>query len=850
MSKKRGRTKKEKNDFDTTEGVLNFIEKDLFGVRKRARAVSAGATGGALPQLDDTIRSMDAKVGAIKVKPAPDSIIRTINETAQTVKNNRNSISALEQSMQDLTSQSNKTMGMLGELMNKFNTYKKNTDEKFKEFEKLSNSSSKGGGVLGSILSSASNLKNTASAAKPSISATKSSLFKSVGSLGKLAGGRIPLIGGIIEGLTEYVQGGELGKSLAIGAGNILGGIIGGALGTMLTPGVGTALGGITGSLVGGDLASKGYQWLFGSNTPRESQAVKQARQEQEKVKNAVKQDSAPETNLFDRVGKFFGLTPKDNEQYTPPVGKGVGETGSSTEAIGFFVDKGWTREQAAGIVGNLQAESGPDMKTNAVGDGGKAYGIAQWHPDRQGQFKQVYGKDIREAGFREQLEFIHWELNNTERRAGEALRAAKSAMEAANIFNRLYERSADTGGRRAANAAALMSTTTADATNTAQPNQQIPASPDLRTQEQSVTPGAPGVIPGARPTASSITTNITPNINSDGQQNVTVAATPPPEAITSNINASATKPQNVTVESNRVNLSGVNPDLLSKFYALAKEYGKPVQIASAQRDNNYQAELWARGKLGEPGIYMPALPQQAQRVTIQNGPFAGRTVDVPGGGQGSSHSDGRAIDTPATRDPMFRSLMPKFGLTIPFGESDPVHVQKIGDSVSSGGGGSQIRNIPQGSYGSGQYGGYASQTIPSRRPSISPPLGTSIGMIPQIGMGRSTTGFGAQSIPDIITRTQPSGIVPYGPQAMTPDVGALVGIINALAAGGTRSMQQFPVSAISGLLSNILTPNQRATNPTFYPDGFEDNNVPPALPPQNITRELFGMDIFGGYYP
>lgn len=136
---------------------------------------------------------------------------------------------------------------------------------------------------------------------------------------------------------------------------------------------------------------------------------------------------------------------------------QGVGETGSASEAMAFFQAKGWTKEQAAGIVGNLQAESGANMKTDSVGDGGKAYGIAQWHPDRQAKFQQVYGKPIQQAGFKEQLEFVNWELNNNEKRAGDVLRATKTPEEAAAAVDKYYERSSGQHLKnRIANALAL----------------------------------------------------------------------------------------------------------------------------------------------------------------------------------------------------------------------------------------------------------------------------------------------------------------------------------------------------------------------------------------------------------
>jgi hypothetical protein len=131
-------------------------------------------------------------------------------------------------------------------------------------------------------------------------------------------------------------------------------------------------------------------------------------------------------------------------------------ETGRPEEAQAFFESKGWSREQAAGIVGNLVVESG--LRTDIVGDGGRAYGIAQWHPDRQARFKEVYGKDIRQSSFQEQLEFVNWELNNSEKAAGDALRGATTAADAAAIVDSQYERSAGLHlARRQENAAAIM---------------------------------------------------------------------------------------------------------------------------------------------------------------------------------------------------------------------------------------------------------------------------------------------------------------------------------------------------------------------------------------------------------
>ena len=136
---------------------------------------------------------------------------------------------------------------------------------------------------------------------------------------------------------------------------------------------------------------------------------------------------------------------------------KAAGGSQNAEEALKFFQSAGWTKEQAAGIVGNLQAESGKNLDTHAVGDGGKAKGIAQWHPDRQATFRKQMGTDIENSSLQDQLKFIDWELKNTEKSAGDKLRAATSAAQAAQIIDKNYERSSGAHlGNRMANASGL----------------------------------------------------------------------------------------------------------------------------------------------------------------------------------------------------------------------------------------------------------------------------------------------------------------------------------------------------------------------------------------------------------
>lgn len=119
-----------------------------------------------------------------------------------------------------------------------------------------------------------------------------------------------------------------------------------------------------------------------------------------------------------------------------------IRKPGNSLDPVNFFMGMGWTREQAAGIVANLKHES--ELNPNAVGDNGKAYGIAQWHPDRQTNFKKWAGKDIRQSSLEEQLAFVNYELTQgAEQKAGNLLRASTNAQQAGAIVSRHYERPA-----------------------------------------------------------------------------------------------------------------------------------------------------------------------------------------------------------------------------------------------------------------------------------------------------------------------------------------------------------------------------------------------------------------------
>ncbi|MFK4060726.1 phage tail tip lysozyme [Brucella anthropi] len=125
--------------------------------------------------------------------------------------------------------------------------------------------------------------------------------------------------------------------------------------------------------------------------------------------------------------------------------------SGRSSAAIAFFQSQGWSKEQAAGIVGNLIAESRLNTQARNRGDGtdgSDSIGLGQWNGNRARalrDFASSRGKDWHD--FETQLAFVDHELRTTESSAGNALKSAKNVDEATAAFIG-YERPAGWSAR------------------------------------------------------------------------------------------------------------------------------------------------------------------------------------------------------------------------------------------------------------------------------------------------------------------------------------------------------------------------------------------------------------------
>jgi hypothetical protein len=238
-------------------------------------------------------------------------------------------------------------------------------------------------------------------------------------------------------GAAETAAGGAAGTAAR--------GMAGGAAARMLGP-----LGWYFGMT---DEANAGEKDIYKHNPETGRNELTEYGRELERQKNMPEPGAKKRAGLGEALG---GLVVSPAEAATRPREEMDGRAPAvpGRERIGvyvarYFESRGWSREAAAGIAANLQRESNFDPR--ATGDQGTAHGVAQWRGERMEAFRQFAGKDIKFSTIEEQLRFVHHELTAGKdfgaRRAGDLLRDARSAAEAAAIVTRLYERPRDAAG-------------------------------------------------------------------------------------------------------------------------------------------------------------------------------------------------------------------------------------------------------------------------------------------------------------------------------------------------------------------------------------------------------------------
>jgi len=172
--------------------------------------------------------------------------------------------------------------------------------------------------------------------------------------------------------------------------------------------------------------------------------ALQSARKSDDHVRNAL--SSAWHSGI---IGGVTGVAIKAAPAVHRAFGVANSQTVTDAYAMQYFQSRGMSKAEAAGLTSQIHSES--NGKVNAVGDKGAAYGLLQWHADRQANFQKMFGHDIKQSTADEQLAFIVHELKQgTERAAGNKLAGATSAYQAGADASRLYVRPADREGEAA----------------------------------------------------------------------------------------------------------------------------------------------------------------------------------------------------------------------------------------------------------------------------------------------------------------------------------------------------------------------------------------------------------------
>lgn len=176
---------------------------------------------------------------------------------------------------------------------------------------------------------------------------------------------------------------------------------------------------------------------------------------------------------VYNEVGapKNGYLSEADLEKYATGVVNGVKDSVAITastsnnltgkdnpmKAMNYLISHGLTKEQAAGIVGNLMVESYDSLKTDA--QNGDAYGIAQWLGGRRDALEAMAkskNKPVDDLGL--QLDYLWSELTGSEKASLADLKTKSTTDAAAQSFFDKFERAGDSSlPKRQSNAAKVL---------------------------------------------------------------------------------------------------------------------------------------------------------------------------------------------------------------------------------------------------------------------------------------------------------------------------------------------------------------------------------------------------------
>lgn len=162
-----------------------------------------------------------------------------------------------------------------------------------------------------------------------------------------------------------------------------------------------------------------------------------------------------PKENYEKQQAVIDDLATKSGLRYLDPFGlRNIRLFGDNSEGNTYDMRnvKPLSSIQKRALAGNWQWESGmdPNKKGDLTPFGYTAYGIGQWHADRQAQFRKLFGYSMTDSSvssgkkLQDEMKFGVWELFNTESKNAKAFLGAKSLAEAVTAYNRDVERPAN----------------------------------------------------------------------------------------------------------------------------------------------------------------------------------------------------------------------------------------------------------------------------------------------------------------------------------------------------------------------------------------------------------------------
>jgi hypothetical protein len=150
---------------------------------------------------------------------------------------------------------------------------------------------------------------------------------------------------------------------------------------------------------------------------------------------------------IIENFKRQWGLSSREDAP-GQPSGSTTAQTDSNAAKIaGVFKDAGYSRENIAGILANLEAESGLNPNSSVLDSDGKMHrGLASWSPERLAHFKEATGVDFANSTAEDQARFMLWELKHGYSAADAGLKGADEFDSAYDIVHN-YEKPKDEAG-------------------------------------------------------------------------------------------------------------------------------------------------------------------------------------------------------------------------------------------------------------------------------------------------------------------------------------------------------------------------------------------------------------------